>query len=298
MSPRRKGALALTGRMLGMNVRELDGDCYVLEDPAARRRVTRIGGRTDLLTAAEDRKQQPRVQQQIARFLLGEQVVRLLKATDANCVLDVGANAGQFARGLRRAGYRGRIVSFEPVAGTFARLARRAADDPAWDVHQYALGAADGSAEIHTGDRLSSLLSPSDFGLEWKSRMGEMEAETIAVRRLDSVFDEVTSALTEELGEVRAFLKMDTQGYDLQVLEGAGDALRHVVALQSEVACLPLYDGMPRLPEQLSTYEAAGFQTVGIFPVTQHPATMRAIEMDLLMVRPGEVRRGRARRTA
>jgi hypothetical protein len=91
---------------------------------------------------------------------------------------------------------------------------------------------------------------------------------------------------------------MDTQGYDLQVLEGAGDALQQVVALQSEVACLPLYDGMPRLPEQLSTYEAAGFQTVGIFPVTQHPATMRAIEMDLLMVRPDEVRRRRAKRSA
>jgi hypothetical protein len=124
--------------------------------------------------------------------------------------------------------------------------------------------------------------------------MGEMETETIAVRRLSSVFEEVTAAFAAELGEVRAFLKMDTQGYDLQVLEGAGDALRHVVALQSEVACLPLYDGMPRLPEQLTAYEAAGFQTVGIFPVTQHPATMRAIEMDLLMVRPDEVRRRRA----
>jgi FkbM family methyltransferase len=162
-------------------------------------------------------------------------------------------------------------------------------------VHPWALGADDGTAEIHTGDRLSSLLPPSDFGLEWKSRMGQMESETITVRRLDSIFAEVTAELPEEIGQVRAFLKMDTQGYDLRVLQGAGAALDHVVALQSEVACVPLYDGMPRLPEQLTAYEAAGFQTVGIFPVSQHPATMRAIEMDLLMVRPEQVRR---RRTA
>ena len=298
MSPRRKGALALTGRMLGMDVRELDEGCYVLQKPGAGRRVLRIGAphlRTELLLGrGAGRKQMPRVQQQIARYLLGEQVVRLLRATDANCVFDVGANAGQFARELRRAGYRGRIVSFEPVASTFARLARSAADDPEWHVRPWALGATDGTAEINTGDRLSSLLAPSDFGREWKSRMGEMQTETIEVRRLDSVFSEVTDGLVEEHGEVRAFLKMDTQGYDLQVMAGASNALPLIVGLQSEVACVPLYDGMPRLPEQLTTYENAGFQTVGIFPVTQHPATMRAIEMDLLMVRPEEVRRRKA----
>lgn len=298
MTPRRKGALALTGRMLGMDLRELDEGCYVLQNPGSARRVLRIGAphlHTDLLLGPSPaRRQMPRVQRQMARYLLGEQLIRLLRGTDTNCVFDVGANTGQFAGELRRSGYRGRIVSFEPVGSTFDRLAESAADDAEWHVRPWALGATDGTAEIHTGDRLSSLLSPSEFGREWKTSMSEMETETIEVRRLDSVFADVTQGLLDEQGEVRAFLKMDTQGYDLQVMAGAVKALPLVVGLQSEVACVPLYDGMPRLPEQLTSYEDAGFQTVGIFPVTQHPATMRAIEMDLLMVRPEEVRRRRA----
>lgn len=279
--------------MLGLDVRELEGGCYVLQEPGSQRRVMRLGARhlhADLLV---DRgaAQRPRVQQQIARYLFEGQVARLLRATDVNCVFDVGANCGQFAIGLRRAGYTGRIVSFEPVAETFDRLSTEAAGDPEWHVHQWALGSTDGTAEIHTGDLLSSLLPPSDFGKEWRSQMGAMESETIEVRRLDSVFADLTQGLVEELGEVRAFLKMDTQGYDLEVLRGATNALPLVVGLQSEVACVPLYDGMPRLPEQLTAYEEAGFETVGIFPVTQHAPTMRAIELDLLMVRPEEVRR-------
>ncbi len=290
MTAVRKRTLAVAARVLGLEVRTLDETSFLLQEPNAGRRVVRIGSRdlrTHLLMGKRAaRRGMPQVHQHMARLFIGDQVARLLRATGATCVLDVGANAGQWAKGLRRAGYAGRIISFEPVSATYARLAKAAADDPEWHVHNWALGATDGTAEIHAGDRLSSLLEPSDFGRSWRSRMGQMETETIQVRRLESVFPEVTAGLSE----VRAFLKMDTQGFDLEVVRGAGAALDRVVGLQSEVACLPLYDGMPRLNEQLTSYEAAGFETVGFFPVTQHAATMRAIEMDLVMVRPDEVR--------
>jgi FkbM family methyltransferase len=290
MTAARQQALAATAKMLGLQVRALDPRSFLLQEPDAQRRVVRIGApdlETDLLMSRRTaRHRMPRVHQHLARFLLGDQVARLLQATGVTCVLDVGANAGQWAKKLRKAGYAGRIISFEPVSSTYARLSKAAADDKEWHVHNWALGSTNGTAEIHSGDRLSSMLVPSDFGRSWKSSMDRMETETIQVRRLESVFPEVTAGL----GEVRVFLKMDTQGFDLEVVRGAGTALDRVVGLQSEVSCLPLYDGMPRLPEQLTTYEAAGFETVGIFPVTQHAATMRAIEMDLVMVRRGEVR--------
>jgi FkbM family methyltransferase len=226
------------------------------------------------------------VHQFLTRFMLADNVSRLLRVSKANCVLDVGANVGQFAKRLRRAGYEGRIHSFEPVSATYARLEKAAADDPEWHVHNVALGSSNSQAEINTADRLSSILPPSDFGRSWKDKMNTMGTETIQVRRLDSLFAEVTAGLSEP----RAFLKMDTQGFDLEVVRGSGAALDHVVALQSEVSCLPLYDGMPRLPEQLTAFEAEGFEIVGIFPVTNQAATLRAIEMDLLMVRADALR--------
>src|SRR5271157_5196955 len=62
-------------------------------------------------------------------------LARLLEIYRADCVLDVGANRGQFASMLRGAGYRGPLVSFEPVPEAYVELARLAAKDPLWTTH-------------------------------------------------------------------------------------------------------------------------------------------------------------------
>ena len=82
------------------------------------------------------------------------------------------------------------------------------------------------------------------------------------VRRLDSVLDEAIAASPKP----RILLKLDTQGYDLPAFRGAGNGGRSVLALQSEVACVPIYEGMPRMPEQLSEYESAGFEVSAMSP--------------------------------
>src|SRR5512134_826462 len=66
-----------------------------------------------------------------------------------DCVLDVGANIGQFHEFLRlHVGYTGCVVSFEPVREMVERLRDAARADAAWTVHPIALGERDGSAEI------------------------------------------------------------------------------------------------------------------------------------------------------
>ena len=81
-----------------------------------------------------------------------------------DCVVDVGANRGQTGRRLRRLGYRGSIVSFEPVPRAFEELAREAANDRAWSVHQLALGREDGTTTMNVvPGTLSSLREPTEF---------------------------------------------------------------------------------------------------------------------------------------
>jgi hypothetical protein len=103
----------------------------------------------------------------------------------------------------------------------------------------------------------------------------------VDVRRLDSVFDEVISGLDSP----RIFMKIDTQGYDLPVFRGAGERIADILGLQSEVASVPIYDGMARLPEQVAAYEEAGFETTGMFPVSRDEKTLRVIEFDVVMIR-------------
>ncbi len=221
-------------------------------------------------------------QKRMGQHLGEEHLAWVLRELGVTCVLDVGANTGQFATRLRRAGYAGHIVSFEPVAHLLAELNRAAARDPHWRVLGYGLGDIDGAAEINVvPGTMSSLLPASSFGQEWSDKLRDAHPETIQVRRLASVYSEALAGLDA----ARVFLKMDTQGYDLQALRGAGDYLDEVVGLQSEVPCVAIYDGMPGMTEMLSEYEAAGFAISGIFPVTCHRPTLRVIEFDVVMVR-------------
>ena len=103
----------------------------------------------------------------------------------------------------------------------------------------------------------------------------------VSVRRLDGLFDDAVAGVANP----RVYLKLDTQGYDLQAFAGAGDRVADLVGMQSEVSLVPLYDGMPHLTDQLATYEAAGFGLTGIFPVIVDRPTMRVIEFDAVMVR-------------
>jgi FkbM family methyltransferase len=214
----------------------------------------------------------------------------LLDRYRVDCVLDVGANVGQFARDLRRSGFRGRMVSVEPVPAFVERLEKEAADDPQWSVHGLALGRTEGTVPLRVQRTFSSVLPASDYGKQRfpTLRQGAEEEHIVDVplRRLETL-------LTEQFGESggdgtspRIFLKMDTQGFDLEVFRGLGAWAEHVVGLQSEVSLLPIYEQMPRMAEAIAEYEKGGFEISGLYPVTSEPDG-RVIEYDCVMVRAG-----------
>lgn len=199
-----------------------------------------------------------------------------------NCVIDVGANIGEFGGMLRRFGYQGRIVSLEPVTAVFERLKATAAGDRDWITLKLACGSAeeDRSINLFSLDVLNSFRLPSEhFRLIDPS--GVRATEMVAVRRLDSIFDDAI----EGIDRPRVFLKTDTQGYDLEVLKGAGDRIRQVVGLQAEVSLQPLYDDIPDYLEFLTYCRQLGFEPTGFFPIFHSPVTRQMVEMDAVLTR-------------
>jgi len=233
-----------------------------------------------------------------AQHHVTEHVAAILRLYQVNCVLDVGANRGQYAKSLRRAGYRGWIHSFEPVPRVFAALADAAAADPRWEVHRMALGRDDGELEMNVVQgTMSSFLPSTDFGAARYSRLQDSVAQKADVRRLDGLLDSLLAGIEDP----RPYLKMDTQGFDLEAFAGLGRRSADFVGMQSEVAMVTIYDGMPRLPESLAAYEQAGFEVTAFYPVSRDTPTARVLEFDAVMVRPeallaswscGAVRRG------
>ncbi|WP_340264215.1 FkbM family methyltransferase [Sphingobium mellinum] len=168
---------------------------------------------------------------------------RFIHAFAIDCVFDVGANRGQYATMLRKdAAFAGTILSFEPNPDIFADLSRRAASDGKWHVFNLALSDFDGTTNfnIMAADQFSSLERPSDTqDAVFADRNRVTRTVEMQCRRLDGLLPE----LRGRHGFARPFLKMDTQGHDLSVCEGAGTMLAEFAGVQTELGVRPIYQG-------------------------------------------------------
>jgi FkbM family methyltransferase len=197
-----------------------------------------------------------------------------------NTVVDVGANEGQFATLLRQqVGFQGSIISFEPNPPVAERLLERSKDDKLWTVVNCALGSAPGvmSLNLTKESVFTSFLTPMPEILD---RGGEIiERVQVRVSTLDT-------ELPHDVCPARTFLKLDTQGFDLEVLAGATDIVRNIPLLQVEVSFLPIYEGMPGFQDALARFESLGFVVADLFLVAT-ARSEQAYEFDCIMVRPG-----------
>jgi FkbM family methyltransferase len=203
--------------------------------------------------------------------------VRLLTFFEVDLVLDVGANQGQFARELIRAGYKGRIVSFEPLAAAHARLVEASRGEQRWTVaERCAIGDHAGIAILNVaGNSESSSLLPMLEAHEAAAPAARyVGSETVALRRLDEVAaDEVAAA-------ARPFLKLDVQGYEHFALQGAVGLLPRIVGIQAELNLAPLYEGAACLEEMLGRLRELGFAPYRLIPGFSEPRSGRMLQVD------------------
>lgn len=210
------------------------------------------------------------------------QVLASLHKSGVDLVLDVGANRGQFAAEMRRSGYAGRIVSFEPLSSAHQELLQASAGDAMWDAFpRCALGAHDGEAEINIAgnSESSSILPMLESHRSAAPESAYRGKETIRIRTLDEV---AAPYLKDARG---TFLKIDTQGFEWQVLDGARATLPHVQGILVELSLVPLYQGQHLWREVIARLEAEGFTLWAFKPVFSDPVAGRTLQMDGIFYR-------------
>jgi len=207
----------------------------------------------------------------------------VLRDQSVNCVLDVGANVGQFAQMIRALGYAGRIVSFEPSPRALPTLRAVAARDASWIVRPVALAAEPGVAEfhLHTGSDYDSLHAALPNATAQFPRLTEVDTVTVTLSTLALEYAEAVAGLHEP----RILLKSDTQGHDLDVLAG-GPGLPQVVAVLVELSAQAIYEGQPSMTRVMDALQDEGFTPVAFQPISHASDNLRIIEFDGLFMRP------------
>lgn len=212
---------------------------------------------------------------------LPSRVSATMKRFGLDTVIDVGANFGQYGRMLRAAGFDGRIVSCEPMSHAYAFLARRAGKDSNWTALQTALGAHAGTIEINISRNSysSSVLPITSTHTDAAPTSVYVSRETVPVRTIADLIE------SEEIDPTRAWLKVDTQGYESRVLDGAQHRLAEFAAIQIELSMVTLYEGQILFDEMVARLTAAGFVLWGLDSAFIDPETGRTLQCDGVFVR-------------
>lgn len=210
------------------------------------------------------------------------QYARLLHAKGVDLVLDVGANAGQYASRLREMGYRGRIVSFEPLRAARAQLLAASAGDARWTVaDRAALGDRDGEVEVNvSGDSASSsILEMLDAQLRSAPESRYLGKEHVPMRRLDEL------AAPHLAPDCVTLVKIDTQGFEDRVLDGAAGILPRIAGIHVELSLVPLYAGQKLFPEMVDRLRGLGFEIWALWPAFVDAQSGRLLQVDATLFR-------------
>lgn len=211
-------------------------------------------------------------------------LLKLIEKHRIHLVLDVGANTGQFAKKMRKKGYHNQIISFEPQPRVFEALSESAQADLLWRAENIALGSAKGTLALQvTNSRdFASFLKPNPYSEKIFGQQSAVEeVVSVEVHRLDDYL----AANTQFSDQQNLFLKLDTQGFDREVLEGATDTLQRLSILQIELSLLAIYEDMPDHLEMLEYVDDLGFAIAGFYPISRDPDTLAVIEADCVLIR-------------
>jgi FkbM family methyltransferase len=210
------------------------------------------------------------------------QIAKALAVNRVDLVFDVGANTGQFATNLRSVGFDGRIVSFEALSAAHAELVLAARQHASWIVHpRCALGDHDGEADINIAANSvsSSILPMLDRHAVAAPGSAYVGREIVTMTR----FDRVAEPYLE--GARRPFLKIDTQGFEWAVLDGARDMLPRLCGVLCEMSLVPLYSGQHLWKDVLARLEHEGFALWALQTGFTDPQDGRTLQADGIFFR-------------
>jgi FkbM family methyltransferase len=211
-----------------------------------------------------------------------EVLMKQLTYNKIDLIFDIGANTGQFANMIFKLGYKGKIVSFEPLSSAQEVLKKKSSGNANWTVaEQCAIGEEDGEIQMNISKNSISS-SALKIMKEHVSAAPDSEyvgSEKVKVYRLDTIGDKYA-------GEAKnVFIKIDTQGFEEKILNGAAQFINRAKGLLVETSLVPLYEGQALFPQIFERVIKQGFELYGVQPAFINKETGRMLQIDAVFFR-------------
>lgn len=211
-----------------------------------------------------------------------KQISTVLNLLNINKILDIGANEGQFAINVRTSGYKGEIISFEPLTLARKKMLQLSKNDNNWEIfNQCVVGDTDGFIDFNiSGNSVSSsVLSILKSHTNASPESEYVGSERVPIIKLDTIFKDIVSDNTN------LFIKIDTQGYEKKVLDGAEHMLEKVSGVLCELSFIPLYENQSLWTEIIEYLNNKGFILWAIQKGFTDPTTGQSLQMDVIFLR-------------
>jgi len=189
--------------------------------------------------------------------------LKLLTLYEIDLVLDVGANVGQYAKNLFEIGYEGKVLSFEPLSSAYEQLLEASKSNYNWEIaERCAISDENGEIEINISknSQSSSALPMLQSHIDAAPNSIYIGSEIVKKYKLSQVaFNHIKRSQSP-------FLKIDVQGFEDKVLNGASEILPKIRGVQLELSVVPLYEGQLLFEDMLANLKAMGFSLYGLTP--------------------------------
>tara|TARA_B100001057_G_C22871425_1_gene959108 strand:- start:11089 stop:11820 length:732 start_codon:yes stop_codon:yes gene_type:complete len=214
------------------------------------------------------------------------EVYQSIKMVRTNVILDIGANIGQFASQIRKKGYKGKIVSFEPLSSAREILLSNSLKDQNWFIHdRSAIGDNNGNIEINISkNSVSSSILPllrSHTDAEETSKY--IGSEKTPIVTLDSVKHLYLNKFSN------CFIKIDTQGYEWQVIDGAINTINESKGILCELSLVPLYEGQHLWRDIIERFESMGFILWSFQKAFSNKQDGRTLQVDAVFLKKNSI---------
>jgi FkbM family methyltransferase len=211
-----------------------------------------------------------------------EILIKQIVHNGIDMIFDIGANTGQFGEIIYRLGYKGKMVSFEPLTSAYEILVSNSKSFDGWmPAERCAVGDTDGEIEMHISENSisSSAMKMLEEHENAAPKSKYVGVEKAKVYKLDTIFDKYADGCKNIL------VKIDTQGFEEKIFNGSVNSMNKIKGLYLEMSLVKLYEGQILFKELYERIISSGFGMYGIQPAFVNKETGRVLQVDATFFR-------------